>query len=131
MLTLFNQHETRILVEDAFTRSISTIWLVCTPIAVVSFFIGSCNVLSHMCVFRDGLSNTCDFIVLLMRKYTLKRHTVKGKNPSSSSSNPPTVERDIKDVEAGRAADPPTLETEKEANGLGGEDKEMTPVGKL
>jgi hypothetical protein len=68
-ITSIRQEPVRTLVRHEFTRSISAIWLVCTPILGLGLF-----------------------LVLFMRKYSLKRTIIREKEGDQKSS----------EVEAGR-----------------------------
>ncbi|KAG6833218.1 hypothetical protein H0H93_013341 [Arthromyces matolae] len=62
---------------DAYTRSISTIWLVLTPILGVSFLMSSSLSL------KKALGNSPTSIVLFVRVYSLQRTVVHQEEPKT------------------------------------------------
>ncbi|KAG6852749.1 hypothetical protein C0991_009369 [Blastosporella zonata] len=62
---------------DAYARSISTIWLVLTPIIGASFVMGPSLPLQR------ALGNSPTFIVLFIRVYSLQRTVVRQEEPKT------------------------------------------------
>ena len=81
-------------VGHAFTRSIATIYIICTPLAFVSFILGASGS-CHCCLMLTLLA------VLTIREYSLRRNRERqaerdGGNPAPAPSSP---ERSSGDVE--------------------------------
>ncbi|TEB26640.1 MFS general substrate transporter [Coprinellus micaceus] len=68
---------TKALVLNAYTRSISTVWIVMTPIVGISFIMGECD---------DGWVSS-EFLLLFVKKYTLNRTIVRAGDEENTAES--------------------------------------------
>lgn len=100
---------TRAAVLQAYTKSISTIWIVMTPVVGISFIMGESGI--HIFDWGAVTDETLN-VVLFIKAYTLKRTIVRAGDPAAAKQ----------DTEKGTSIEQDRSEKEEDSEKSEGED---------